>query len=135
MTANQESPTFNDQATQLVESMLKSKRVWTENGYALSMIWIKAMQGMSRANSPVDALLSHAKSEGALNAMAMSGGFSEREVHVLSFQVSAVLMEALRRFGDPAAEGASTMVSVEVDVGSTNHYFAAVGARAGAILH
>jgi len=135
MHTNQEIATFNDQATQLIETLLKGKRVWTENGYALSMIWIKAMQGVTRANSPVDALFAHAKSEAGLNAMALAGDFTEREVQVLSFQASAALMEALRRFGDLAAEGAGTMVSVELDVASTNRYFGAAGGGAGATLH
>ncbi|MGY2488154.1 hypothetical protein [Cupriavidus sp. CP313] len=135
MTTSQENPSFNEQVTQLIESMLKGKRIWSENGRALSMIWIKAMQGVTRANSPVDALLAHAKSEAALNAMALAGDFTEREVQVLSFQASAVLTQALQRFGDLSAEGETTMLSVEVDIGSTNHYFAAVGGRAGATLH
>lgn len=135
MHTNQEIAIFNDQATQLIENLLKSKRVWTDNGHALTMIWIKAMQGMTRANSPVDALLGHAKSEAALNAMALAGDFTQREVQLLSFQASAVLMEALRRLGDLAAEGAGTMVSVELDVASTNRYFAAGGGGAGATLH
>lgn len=135
MATNHDAQTFNDQATQLIETMLKSKRVWTESGYALSMIWIKALQGMPRANSPVDALLSHAKTEAALNAMALAGGFSEREVQVLSFQSSALLMESLRRFCDLAGEGAPTMASVEVDVCSTNQYFAGFDGRSSATLH
>ncbi|WP_432263570.1 hypothetical protein [Cupriavidus sp. TMH.W2] len=135
MHTNQEIAIFNDQATQLIENLLNGKRAWTEKGYALTMIWIKAMQGMTGANSPVHALLAHAKSEAALNAMALAGDFTEREVQVLSFQASAALMEALRRFGERAAEGASTMVSVEVDVASTNGHFAAAGGGASATLH
>lgn len=135
MTSSHDISFINDRATQLIESLLNGKRVWTERGHALSMIWIKAMQDMTRATSPVDAMLSHAKSEASLNAMALAGGFTEREVQMLSFQASAALTEALRRFGDVAAEGARTMVSVEVDAASTNRYFAIAAGEAGATLH
>ncbi|QYY33586.1 hypothetical protein K2O51_31665 (plasmid) [Cupriavidus pinatubonensis] len=136
MTTNHlHAPIFNNPATQLIESMLMCKRVWTENGYALSMIWIKAFQGMPNATSPVDALLAHAKTEAALNAMALAGNFTEREVQVLSFQGDEALMTTLQRFGDASNGTTATIVSVEVDVSTTNQHFASMRGGASATVH
>ncbi|WP_342051345.1 MULTISPECIES: hypothetical protein [unclassified Cupriavidus] len=135
MISSDDNSFINDRATQFIESLLNAKRGWTESGHALSMIWIKAMQGMTCATRPVDAMLAHAKSEASLNAMALAGGFTEREVQLLSFRANAALLEALRRFGDLSAEGTRTMVSVEVDAASTSRYLAAAGVEAVAMLH